>query len=185
MFPCSRPHCPTCPFANFINVFNDLNSSVSCSICYNLSCASSSVIYIIECSLCHERYVGQARRSLRDRIKQHLRTLRAPSHSSLLQDNFNVCGLTNFSFSAISHHHNDKSRLAKEASWIRTLRTLHSRDLNTVSHSEPEPNTLVLPFRSCAMRVADAVRNWCRQIPVRVSFRRTKSLIEHLSRRNV
>ena len=99
MFPSSRPHCPTCPFANFINVFNDLNSSVSCSICYNLSCASSSVIYIIECSLCHERYVGQARRSLRDRIKQHLRTLRAPSHSSLLQDNFNVCGLTNFSFS--------------------------------------------------------------------------------------
>lgn len=183
MIPCSKPRCPTCPFANFTNFFKHSTSSLSYPILYRLSCDSSCVVYVIECSFCGMRYVGQTRRSLRERILQHLRSLRGPSHSSALRDHFNACGLQNFSFFAVSRHPNDKTRLAKEASWICALHTKHPHGLNSVTQSEPPPTTLVLPYNACATRVARSIKTWCRHLPIRVSYKRSRNLGELLSNR--
>ena len=183
MFPCPKPRCLTCPYANFTNVFNDFKSFLSFPILHNLSCNSSCVIYIIECSHCHKRYVGQTSRTLRERILKHLSCIRN-STPSILYDHFRSCGLNNFSFYAISRHTNSNTRLSKEASWIATLGTLHPRGLNSVSESAQQPINFVLPYDACSMRLASAVKQWCDHVPLRVSYKRSRNLREHLSRRH-
>jgi len=69
----------------------------------------------------------------------------------VLQEHFYACGLNNFSFYAIARHVNDKTRLAKEAAWIASLKTLRPGGLNSVAESEPQPTTLVLPYTACAV----------------------------------
>ena len=183
MFPCSKPQCPTCPYANFINIFSDFKSFLSFPIFHNLSCDSSCVIYIIECSSCSKRYVGQTSRTVRTRILQHLSCIRN-SYPSVLYDHFRVCGIHNFSFYAISRHTNDTTRLSKEASWISTLNTVHPHGLNSVAESLQQPINFVLPYDACSVRLANTIKQWCSHVaPVRVSYRRSRNLREHLSRR--
>ena len=182
MSPCSKPLCPTCPYARFINVFNDSNSFLSFPIFHNLSCDSDHVIYIIECSNCSKRYIGQTARPVRERILQHLSCIRNSS-PAVLYEHFRVCGVHNFSFLPISRHTNCNTRLSKEASWITTLKTMHPNGLNSVTASSPEPLNLVLPFNACAVRLARTIKQWSNQVPVRVSYRRSCNLRERLSRR--
>jgi len=184
MFPCSEPQCPTCPYANFINVFNDFNSYLSFPVLHFLSCDSSSVVYIIECSSCFKRYVGQTSCTLRERILKHLFCIRNSSSSSILHEHFRICGINRFTFYAISRHPNNNTRLAKEASWISTLSTLHPKGLNSVSQSEPAPINLVLPYDACSVRLASAVKRWCGHVPVRACYRRSRNLRELFSRRH-
>ena len=146
MFPCGNLLCTTCPYANFINVFTSLTFSLSYPIFYYLTCKSSGVIYIIECSNCGKRYVGQTGQTLHHRIAQHLANIKSHNQASVLCNHFrNECGLHNFSFFAISRHDNEKTRLAKEAAWIDALNTMHPHGLNTVTRSEPQPVNLILP----------------------------------------
>ena len=184
MFPCSKPQCPTCPYASFINVFNDFKSFLSFPIFHNLTCDSSCVIYIIECSSCLKRYVGQTSRTVRVRILQHLSCIRN-SYPSVLYDHFRVCGINNFSFYAISRHTNDSTRLSKEASWISTLKTIHPHGLNSVTESQQQPINFVLPYDACSVRLANTIKQWCKHVvPVRVSYKRARNLREHLSRQD-
>ena len=182
MFPCSSPRCPTCPYATFTDSFNSSNNSLSYPILYHLTCDSHCVIYVIECSSCGLRYFGQTRRSLRERIQQHLRNLRNPTHSSSsLYNHFrSVCTPQNFSFFAVSRHNNERTRLAREAAWIAALGTLHPHGLNSVPESEPQPTNLILQYSRCAMRAANAIRRWC-DVPMRASFTRSRNIREHIS----
>ena len=183
MFPCSFHRCPTCPYANFTNVFNNFHTSLSYPILFHLSCDSSSVIYVIECSSCNKRYVGQTRRALRERIREHLRNINTTtSHSSPLYEHFrNACAPHNFTFFAISRHQNHRTRLAKEAAWIVALRTVHPVGLNTVTESESQPTNLILPFSRCAVRAADAIRRWC-DVPMRVTYSRSRNVREQITK---
>lgn len=186
MFPCSSPRCTVCPYAHFINVFRNFHNSLSYPIFCHFTCNSSCVVYVIECSCCGKRYVGQTRRTLRERIQQHLRNLRVhvrsdfPSHSVLYNHFRTVCGPHNFSFFAISRHPNNTTRLAKESFWIAALNTLHPNGLNSVSESKDEPLNLVLPYNRCAVLTANAIRSWC-NFPLRVTFRRSTNLSEQIS----
>ena len=181
MFPCNSSRCPTCPYANFIDVFSSFTNSLTYPIFYHLSCDSSCVVYVIECSSCGKRYVGQTRRTLRERIREHLRYINNSASSSPLYEHFtSVCGPHNFSFHAISRHLNHESRLAREAAWIRALNTRHPGGLNAVSESEPQPTNLILPYSHCAVRAANAIRRWC-HVPMRVTFSRSRNLREHIS----
>jgi hypothetical protein len=183
-FPCDYPLCKCCPFASFTNVFKDLTSSLSFPILQILTCTSCNVIYVIQCSHCSKRYVGQTSQPLWKRIAQHLSNVRNPSHSSKLSFHFrNQCGLPNFSFFAIARHNNHATRLAKEAHWIATLKTCVPSGLNEVTHSEPQPTNLVLPFNALSNRLANSIRAWCRNQEIRVTYTRSSNLGEMLSHR--
>lgn len=182
MFPCSSPRCLVCPYANFLNVFDDFNNTLSYPILHFLTCESTSVVYVIECSSCGMRYVGQTRRTLRERILEHLRNISSDSHSRLYHHFRNVCKTNNFTFFAISRHNNDSTRLAKERAWISALCTLHPRGLNSVPESADQPTNLILPFDRCAVRLANAIRHWTK-VPFRVTYTRTQNIGELLSAR--
>ncbi len=182
MFPCGSSSCPSCPFANFTSVFLDLTSSLSFPIFQSLTCLSFNVIYVIECSHCSKRYVGQTSTFLRRRISQHISNVRSLSHNSVLSQHFrSQCGLSNFSFFAIARYNNQATRLAKEAAWIARLDTLAPKGLNDVTHSEPQPTNLVLPYNALSSRVTSAIRSWLRHHPMRVSYTRSRNLGELLS----
>ena len=180
MFPCAFPRCLTCPFANFTDAFSNSSNSLSYPIFHHLTCNSNCVIYIIECSLCGKRYVGQTRGFLRDRILQHLRNIRSFSNTSVLYSHFRACGISNFSFFAISRHLNDQTRLSKEAAWINALQTNFPHGLNSVSESASQPTNLILPFDRCAVQAANAIRAWC-HVPLRITYQRSRNLKEHIS----
>lgn len=132
MFPCLSLQCPTCPYSHFIDVLKSLYNSLSYPICYHLPRDSSSIIYVIGCSSCGKRYVGQTHEA----SGAYSRT---PS-TTILHEYFRTGCDPQFFFFVISHHRSRRTHFAtKGAAWIVALNTIHPRRLNSISESEPHP----------------------------------------------
>ena len=67
---CSQSHCRTCQHIKETTTIVD-NNSLPIGLSHNLNCKSSNVIYMIQCSNCNIKYVGETSRKLKDRINQH------------------------------------------------------------------------------------------------------------------
>ena len=67
---CSQSHCRTCQHIKETTTIVD-NNSLPIGLSHNLNCKSSNVIYMIQCSNCNIKYVGETSRKLKERINQH------------------------------------------------------------------------------------------------------------------
>ena len=97
---CSQVNCKTCPFLD--NDTKVRGPKASFSIRRSFSCNSSNIVYVIRCTLCHMLYVGETKRTLAIRVKEHLSYIakqneqptslhfNLPGHS---MNNFRVQGL--------------------------------------------------------------------------------------------
>ncbi len=68
---CKDENCNICKYSsnsNFIHIKDDIKLPIICSS----SCNSTNVIYIIHCKKCNSFYIGQTKRSIKNRIKEHL-----------------------------------------------------------------------------------------------------------------
>lgn len=128
------------------------NSITSFPILHRLSCATDSIIYLIECKNCHVRYVGESSRALQMRISEHLTNIRTARPTAVSEHFRDECTPDDFSFTALEHCVSFKKRRKKEAAWIKRLGTLSPGGLNRVC-SNPEPLRLVLPFSDCGSKV--------------------------------
>ena len=67
---CNNKRCKTCTHISETNMIYDKNNN-PIPLNKNLNCQSKDVIYVIECSQCGIRYVGETTQKLKDRINQH------------------------------------------------------------------------------------------------------------------
>ena len=93
---CGKSNCKTC---NILNLSHTFISSVTgrryhTSSREDLSCATTNVVYLLECDLCHLQYVGQTVTSLRDRMSGHRSGINKDQGSKVFYDHFknSVCG---------------------------------------------------------------------------------------------
>ena len=67
---CNNKRCKTCSHINETNKIYDKNNN-PIPLNNNLNCQSKDIIYVIECSQCGIRYVGETTQKLKDRINRH------------------------------------------------------------------------------------------------------------------
>jgi len=69
-FKCARARCKTCPFIRNVGKISGPKRSIK--ITDHFTCTSANVIYCITCTLCKKLYIGERRRRLGDRLREHL-----------------------------------------------------------------------------------------------------------------
>ena len=181
MFPCHRRRCHICPHAIFSSKFGDSFSNSSFPIHCRFTCDSANVVYLIHCSNCRTRYVGETGRKVRQRMTEHLRSIRGYGDNLLALHFSSRCRPEHFTFLCIDGSPNPARRKAKEAKWIRTLRTLQPTGLNVQPSSEPKTVNLILPYSTCSARLGNTIRKLCDSTPMRVTFTRGRNLRDLLS----
>ena len=177
---CDSSRCHACAFARPRKVFSVPSSGALFSIFLNLSCASTHVVYVISCSTCGSVYVGQTSNTLRQRISEHLRSIRHPSRPTALTNHFNgPCGLQAFTFFAVDRSLSTSTRLAKESKWIRTFRSVHPNGLNCSAGTTKKVLNLVTYPAQCTARLNAAIRSACSAVTdvnIRLSYKTDKNL---------
>ena len=172
---CGSPRCSACPFARNCLSFKIPSSGVLYPICMNLSCASTHVVYVINCSSCNITYVGQTSNTLRQRISEHLRAIRNNNLSAPLTSHFrNQCDIQHLNFFAIDRSFSDSTRFLKERKWIQYFRSLHPSGLNRNAGVKKQTVNLVTFPANCTARLNATIRQACSaatDLEVRLSYK--------------
>ena len=106
------------------------------SLTKNVTCDTKNIIYCIKCTVCDVLYVGETKRSLRERISEHLGNIKNKKGSSVLVSHFMTCrGQVKVTIldmiDDVTDDDNVKaSLLQKENKWIRVLNTAYPFGLN-------------------------------------------------------
>ena len=106
---------------------------------HNITCNSSNLIYCIECSKCKIQYVGQTKRKIKERIREHLYHTKKGVYNSDVAYHFDKsCAAENLTVHIVDfiYEHPDSKR-AKilrnkiEYNWVHKLKSVTPNGLNT------------------------------------------------------
>lgn len=98
--PCRHPGCLICKQMQHTSTASSTHSQFSIKIKGNLTCASSNVIYLFECTVCKMQYIGQTRTAFRLRFNNHkshainLPALPLSKHLALPKHSFDKLSVT-------------------------------------------------------------------------------------------
>ena len=111
---------------------------------YNVTCNSSNVIYCIECTKCKMQYIGQTKRKIKERIREHMYHITKKIYISDVAYHFNTvnhCGHSDMRIHIVDYiyeHPNSKRakslRLLIENNWIHKIQSLAPHGLNTLDN---------------------------------------------------
>ena len=133
---CHNRKCGTC---RFIDKNSFITSTVNKKVFYSeinqgstFNCNSKNVIYLINCQTCGLQYVGQTRRTLKERFGRHKANLRDDKEKNFLYTHYRTEGHNLFSMKIkILQQCNHTEELnAAEDFWIKTLQTIYPLGLN-------------------------------------------------------
>ena len=75
-FRCNRKRCKTCPFiTEGTTSYTFFSTNEQRQIRHHITCSSSNLIYMIQCSKCNMQYIGETKRHLSDRFGEHRRAI--------------------------------------------------------------------------------------------------------------
>ena len=181
---CNRPRCKTC--TNIIETKTIINSNnLPIALQHNLNCQSENIVYMIQCSNCKIRYVGETSCKLKDRINQHRSDIKMKKDTAVSrhfnQDCPNINYLNVIPLESVKRqgphpdtvnendsistqirrsrliHENRFHLLTREQCWIKRLKTLQPKGLNIRTELGP-PIPLVLYFSDDAPNVTKQAR---------------------------
>jgi hypothetical protein len=104
--PCRKTRCKNCHNMQTTNSFKSHITGKSYPINHTLTCTTTNVVYIIECSVCCIQYVGETGNNIQERMRNHRSTIKihqkhpdkpVAAHFSLPNHN-----LTNFNSKSLS-----------------------------------------------------------------------------------
>ena len=131
---CNRKRCSHCSTINESGCFTSTNTASVHKVNYDLSCTSTSVIYLITCKKCKAQYVGQTRQKCANRMNNHKYDIaHFPDTFTNVSEHFNSAGhsIQDFSFMPIDRVTNDWKRLLKETTWMHVLDTVSPNGMNS------------------------------------------------------
>jgi hypothetical protein len=86
---CDRARCKTCPF---IDGSDHLQfPSGTFNIHHKFDCKTTDLVYVLLCTLCNKKYIGETYRSLEQRFSEHLRSIRL-NYANPIGKHFNLPG---------------------------------------------------------------------------------------------
>ena len=136
----------------------------------NLDCNSINVIYLIQCSHCGNRYVGETGRSVRDRFNGHKRD-KNHDISTNVTDHFLDLWGCNFDTkcqlipleqlpSSGCEDRDKENRLERENFWIKKLKTYEPWGLNTgYDHSKDGIIPFIVKYSKTATNLSRKIKS--------------------------
>jgi hypothetical protein len=142
--PCKTPfNCKCCPKkSNQLGIKCSVTKQTYKLPTIRLSCQSKNLIYALECNVCHKQYVGETKRTFKERIAEHLGDIKNLRLNKPLGKHFNLPG---HKFGTIKTYILDlikadpelqattARRKEREYYWIMRLRTPDPLGLNTMN----------------------------------------------------
>ena len=113
-----------------------------------MDCNTTNIIYLITCTKCKVQYIGETGRSLRERIREHVRSIKRNELNTCLVKHFNK---PNHSCNDVSvqilqqlgNNINKTDRIKLEAFWIRLFNTAYPLGLNSVVQDKYGKSTII------------------------------------------
>jgi hypothetical protein len=147
--PC-RSKCAICPKYGENRNSVEWDNGVKL-ISQHITCKSSNLIYIISCRRCNKRYVGETGNSLKQRISQHVSSIKLKYDNPIsLHFNSSDHSIDDLSFFGLisNSQWKQQTRRSKEATWIKKLNTFIPNGLNN-NISEHVNRYVTVPFIGC------------------------------------
>ena len=85
---CGKPKCSWCNGINKTTTFTSSNNNETFKIFHSVNCQSSSVIYIIERSICNLQYIGKGETAFNLRLNNHRNHIKKGISSCELKEHF-------------------------------------------------------------------------------------------------
>ena len=144
--PCTKAYCQYC---RMINKSGRIKSRVTHKE-YNtrskVSCRSNNIVYCLCCTICGRHYVGQTKRPLVERLREHIRNINQETQIHIVGRHFNEPDHTgtqalevqvlNFAKGHPDSKTSLQMRLELESTWIKRLRSFVPAGLNLMNTSE-------------------------------------------------
>jgi hypothetical protein len=142
--PCKTPfRCKCCPKkSNQLGIKCTVTQQTYKLPTLRLSCQSKNLVYALECSVCHKQYVGETKRTFKERTAEHLGDIKNLRLNKPLGKHFNLPGhkfgtIKTFILELIRGDPEatttTSNRKAKEHFWIMRLRSCDPFGLNCMN----------------------------------------------------
>ncbi len=193
---CGKPRCGTCKHIRETSIIEDKNGS-PISIKDQLDCQSKHLIYVIECSNCKVRYVGETCQKLKDRINQHRSDINRKQDTTIATHFSQNCPNIEFfkvipvekvhriipesyTFMGFLDNSDEIQLIQKEQYWIKKLNSLTPNGLN-IRQELPPPIPFSITFSDQSYDIARFVKTIYDKIQDRTHqlFRRLQMITSH------
>ena len=100
MRKCNKP-CKACPLIKETKLIK--SDQFKWEIRKDVNCGTPNSIYLLECSKCEQRYIGESKRPIRERISEHAQYVRSILSNKATGEHFNLPGhsLANMKFTIL------------------------------------------------------------------------------------
>ena len=72
MHKCGKFSCRICPYVSTGKIIKAKYTNAVVQLSKSFDCQTTNVVYIVTCKKCKDQYIGQTKKTLEDRFKQHL-----------------------------------------------------------------------------------------------------------------
>ena len=137
---CTRLYCRYCRIINRTGTITSPITRKQYNTCRNVTCHSNNIIYCLSCRTCNKQYVGQTKRKLVERLREHFRSINNHTSTHIVGRHFNLAdhrGLASLEVHVLSfiraNPNKPESKLARikcELKWIHRLRSFVPKGLN-------------------------------------------------------
>ena len=128
--PCNKP-CATCPLIHHTNSIRSSRTGEDFKINLPFTCQDHNVVYVITCTKCNIQYVGETKRTLNERMRDHCSSIRTnKEHPVATHFSTNNHTMDHFLVTAIDRSHDKNARLRLEEAWMMILDTMVPNGLN-------------------------------------------------------
>lgn len=118
------------------------------------------IIYKIENKINHKKYIGSTKKTLEQRYKRHLRTLRAGNHNPKFQEDFDKYGEDAFTVSVLANLKSEHELIEKEKYYIKKYNSIED-GYNYSTYSSRGKNTN--PDEEVIYKLSQSIKNsWSR-----------------------
>ena len=141
---CPKKQCKYCKMISTDGTIKNHQNNKTFASKHNVCCNSSNVIYCIECQKCNVQYVGQTKRKIKDRLREHIYHTGKNTQCSDVPYHFNLEGhsierdmkvhIIDFIY---EHPESKKAKSLRntiEFNWIHRLQTTAPTGLNTLDN---------------------------------------------------
>ena len=143
---CTKPHCKYCAMLDRTGRITSVVTNQEYNTRSQISCRSNNIVYCLCCLVCHKHYVGQTKRPLVERLREHVRNINQNTDIHIVGRHFNEPGhegITSLKVAVLNFakgHPDSKTslcmRLELESKWMHRLRSFVPTGLNLTKNIE-------------------------------------------------
>ena len=147
--PCNKAYCQYCQLINKSGIIRSIVTNKDYNTRSKVTCRSNNIVCCLCCNICGKHYVGQTKRPLVERLREHIRNIKQDNPIHIIGRHFNEpdhpgtqaleVQVLNFAKGHPDSKSSLKMRLDLESMWIKRLRCFVPAGLNLMK--APERNT--------------------------------------------